>query len=487
MATLRPGDKELLEYISAHCVYDPLAYALAVYPWGTPGTPLAAWDGPDVWQATVARDIGEHMDAIVHREIEAATTQVAVRSGHGVGKSALIGGIIIPWFLCTRRNPAIVVTAGTETQLRTKLWREVAKWQRLARNGHWFDWKATSFSIVGQGVRWAANAIPWSAHNPDAFQGTHEQEVLVIFDEASGIDDVIWESTEGAFTTSGLWICFGNPTRQVGRFADCFGRFKKRWLTYTIDARTAKAANQNKNREWIDDWGEDSDFVRVRVLGLPPKSADGGLFSASMVEEAQERDIRDELIPYTIPRICGIDVGGGLAKTVMTFRRGPLVRPKDIIKFSEANHMKTADMIAAVLSRERPHVAFIDAHGIGKGIYDRLIQLGHTNVVPVYAGDRSKVIEKKVYYNPRAEWWGRAAKWLVESRIPYDVDLRDELLAQPVYYTDLHLMKLMSKEDMREHGLPSPDTADSLTLTFAQSVAPVSVGAGSSSGLPEVG
>lgn len=479
-----------MDYISTQCIYDPLSYALAVYPWGKPGTPLADWDGPDVWQATVGRDIGEHMEAIATKQIDSATTQVAVRSGHGVGKSAFLGGVIIPWFLATRKNPQVVVTAGTETQLRTKLWREVAKWKRLARNGHWFDWRATSFSIAGEGVRWAANAIPWSVHNPDAFQGTHEQEVLVIFDEASSIEDIIWESTEGAFTTSGLWVCFGNPTKAVGRFADCFGKFKHRWLTYTIDSRQAKAANQNKNREWIEDWGEDSDFVRVRVLGLPPKSSETGLFTASMIEEALARDIREHLLPYTLPKVCGIDIGAGVAKTVLCFRRGPLVRPQDIIKFSDANLMSVADRIATILARERPHVAFIDAHGIGKAVYDRLVQLNYTNVIPVYGGDRSRVVERKVYYNPRAEWYGRAARWITESKIPDDSDLRDELLAQPAYYTDLHLLKLMSKEDMREHGLPSPDTADALSMTFAQTVAPVSAGGqggGRGSGLPEVG
>lgn len=488
-AQLQPGDEDLIEAVQQYR-FDPWGYALAMYPWGQPGTPYANWpDGPDTWQSTVLRDIGTHMYAVEMGRTPAPTTQVAVRSGHGVGKSFLVQ-LILQWFLATRANPQAVVTAGTKTQLETKLWRELNKNYVHALNGHWFEWQATSFSLKGEGKLWAANAIPWSRDNAAAFQGTHEQDVLGIFDEASSIHDEIWEAFEGAFTTrGGLWLAFGNPTDGAGRFAECFGKFKHRWLTYTVDARTAKAADKSKLQEWVDDYGEDSDFVRVRVRGLPPKSSDTGLISASLVADAVGRDIVEDFIPTTLPRVCGIDVAhGGASRTALVFRRGPLVRPEDIIRFSESNHMMLADKIAAILSRRRPDAAFIDAHGAGKGIYDRLVQLGYSNVIPCYAGDRSAVLEKLVYYNPRAEWWGRMAMWLAESKIPDDNDLREELVAQPLAKDQSLRRKLMSKDDMREIGLPSPDTADALALTFAQNVAPVRVpGVGSAAGgLPDV-
>lgn len=488
---LRPGDAELIK-LAGECYFDPLGYSLAFYPWGKAGTMLAKWDGPDVWQAEVLRDIGLHLQACAEGRILAGATQIAVGSGHGVGKSALIS-MIIQWFLATRRNPQTVVTAGTDTQLRTKLWRELAKWKDVAYNSHWFDWRATSFSLVGQGVGWAANAIPWSEHNSTSFQGTHEETggVLFVYDEASAIADTIWEASEGAFTTPGnLWIAFGNRTNAVGRFNDCFGKFRHRWLSYTIDSRTAKASRSNLARllEWVEDYGEDSDFVRVRVRGLPPKHSDTGLFTPSMIEAAIAREIREDMLPYTIPKVAGIDVGGGSAKTVIVFRRGPLVRPQDIHKFSSANMMHVAEWIASVLSKERPQIAFIDANSIGKGVYDRLVQLRYDNVVPVYAGDRSMVLENRICYNPRAEWWWRMAKWMTESKIPDDMALRDQLVAQPIDYDAQHRLKLMSKEDMREIGLESPDEADALANTFAQTVAPVQAGTGGLPiGLPPVG
>jgi hypothetical protein len=481
-------DDELVDLVQQY-QFDPLGYAIAMFPWGEPGTPLENWpDGPDIWQATVMRDIGAHMLSVAAERIPDPTTQIAVRSGHGIGKSALIS-MLIMWFLATRTTPQAVVTAGTKTQLETKLWRELKKWHELAVNRDWFEWQATSFSIKGEGKMWAANAIPWSRDNPAAFQGTHEQDVLMVYDEASAVEDMIWEASEGAFTTrGGLWICFGNPTAETGRFAECFERFKHRWLTYTIDSRTAKAADHRKMEEWVRDYGEDSDFVRVRVRGLPPKTSASGLFSASEVREAIDRDIEEEFIPTTIPLVCGIDVAhGGDARTVMAFRRGPLIREKDLVKFSEANHMHLADRIAAVLAQRRPEVAFLDAHGAGKGVYDRLVQLGFSNVVASYSGDRSVVLDKLIYLNPRAEWWGRMKKWMSESKIPGDSDLLAELIAQPVEYDQMNRLKLMSKQDMREQGLASPDTADAVALTFAQTVAPLVLpGAARGGGLPEI-
>ena len=467
-------DRKMIE-LAERYYFDPYGWALAVYPWGEKGTFLEHWpDGPDEWQARVLKDIGHHMQKVAAGLVDEPVTQVAVRSGHGIGKSALIS-MIIQWFASTRPRPAGVVTAGTLTQLTTKTWRELQKWHGILLNKDWFTWQATSFALKGSGVQWTVKAIPWSESNPDAFQGTHEDNVLMIMDEASSISDPIWEAQDGAFTTrGGLRIAFGNPTEPSGRFAECFSRFKHRWLTYTIDSRTAKAADKNKLKEWEEDYGVDSDFFRVRVRGLPPRQAANRLVSADLWEKATSRkDIEEDWVPSSIPLICGIDVGlGGLSKTAIVFRRGPLVRPEDIIRFSDSNVMTSAEKIATILSARRPDAVFIDANVVGKGVYDRLIQLGYSNVIPVYGGDRSVVYDKLVYYNPRAEWWGRMARWLPESKIPTDRDLRDELLAQPIEYATGNLLKLMPKFQMMELGLPSPDTADALSMTFAQTVAP---------------
>jgi len=176
-------------------------------------------------------------------------------------KTALVAWLIY-WFISTRPHPQIVVTSNTKSQLETKTWRELAKWHKLAINSHWFEWTATKFYYKQHPETWFAAAIPWSKERSEAFAGTHEQHVLVIFDEASLVDDSIWETTEGAMTQPGaFWCVFGNPTRNTGRFSECFkkiptplaylpGRFPAR-LRWPIRTRSNSGST---------DYGEDSDL-----------------------------------------------------------------------------------------------------------------------------------------------------------------------------------------------------------------------------------
>src|SRR5690606_38633063 len=112
--------------------------------------------------------------------------------------------------------------------------------------------------------------VPWSERNTEAFAGLHNagKRIIVIFDEASAIPDIIWETTEGALTdvdTEILWFVFGNPTRNTGRFRDCFdgGKFAHRWRQQKVDSRQVQRTNKKEIEDWIADYGLDSDFVRV--------------------------------------------------------------------------------------------------------------------------------------------------------------------------------------------------------------------------------
>ena len=218
-------DLDLARDLSAFYA-DPLGFVLYVFPWGKKGTRLADEAGPDEWQITFLDELGkavrEGMDVA-----DALPMLFAVASGHGIGKTALISWIIL-WFISTREFPQIVVTAGKKDQLTSKTWRELAKWNKLSINGHWFVWTATKLEHALYPDMWYAHAIPWSKNAPENFAGTHEKHVLVLYDEASAIDDVIWEVTDGAMTTpNAMWIAFGNPTKNTGRFFDCFNKFRR--------------------------------------------------------------------------------------------------------------------------------------------------------------------------------------------------------------------------------------------------------------------
>lgn len=443
---------------------DPEGFVRYVFPWGQPGTPLASESGPDTWQCEVMEEIRQALRS--GADVQTAI-QIAVASGHGIGKTGLVAWIIL-WFMSTRDFPQVVVTANTKTQLTTKTWRELSKWHKLSIHAHWFDWSATKFNHVLYPEVWFAAAIPWTEHNSEAFAGTHEKHVLVIFDEASAIADKIWEVTEGAMTTPGaMWLAFGNPTQTTGRFAQCFGKFKHRWITRQVDSRTAKMANKAQIQKWIDDYGEDHDFVRVRVRGVFPRAGSLQFISLDIVAAAQRRKAEGY---QHFAKVLGVDVARhGDDQSVFTRRQGNHVWPQR--KLRETDLMKLADLVALEIHDFKPDAVFVDATGLGWGVIDRLRQMNFGRQVhAVQVGE--KALEEARYWNKRSELWAQGKAWLEEGGcLPDDPELESDLTAPEYGYDKRMRIVIESKDDMKSRGLPSPDCADSLLLTFASPIA----------------
>jgi hypothetical protein len=445
---------------------DPLGFVLYVFPWGKKGTRLAEEDGPDQWQIDVLDDLGKAVRA-GENVADALPVLLAVASGHGIGKTALISWIIL-WFISTRDFPQIVVTAGKKDQLTSKTWRELAKWTKLAINGHWFVWTATKLEHALYPDMWYAHAIPWSKNAPENFAGTHEKHVLVLFDEASAIDDVIWEVTDGAMTTPGaIWIAFGNPTKNSGRFFDCFNRFRKLWIHRKVDSRTAKKANRRLLDLWVELYGEESDFVKVRVRGEFPSAGDLQFISSADVQAAVDRDAGDQSL---YGKVLGIDIARhGQDQSVLCYRQG-----RKVVKFKKLripDTMQLAAIIAEAINDWQPDAVFVDATGIGWGVVDRLHQMGYTFVIGVQVGERAFQPER--FYNRRAEIWYAMREWIQDGGdLPNDLELVTDLTGIEYAFDGKQRYVLETKEDMKERGLDSPDTADALALTFHSPVAP---------------
>ena len=445
---------------------DPLGFVLYVFPWGKPGTRLADEHGPDQWQIDVLDELGQAV-----REgqslADALPVLLAVASGHGVGKTALIAWIIL-WFIATREFPQIVVTAGKREQLQTKTWRELAKWQKLAVCGHWFTWTATKFEHVLYPDLWAANAIAWSKHSPENFAGTHEKHVLVVMDEASAVDDVIWEVTDGAMTTPGaMWIAFGNPTKNTGRFFDCFNKFRAMWRRFQVDSRTAKKANRRLLDMWVKLYGEDSDFVRVRVRGVFPRAGDLQFISSEDVQAAIDREAPGQ---HRYGKVLGVDVARhGMDQSVLAFRQGrKLVKLK---KMRVPDTMQLAALVAEAINDWQPDAVFVDATGLGWGVVDRLHQMGFTFVIGVQTGERAFNPDR--FFNRKAELWYAMREWIQDGAdLLDDKELETDLTGIQYGFDGKNRWVLETKEDMKERGLDSPDTADALALTFHSPVAP---------------
>ena len=468
LGAMSKPELQLIEDISGFFA-DPLGFVLYAFPWGQPGTSLADEDGPDQWQRDVLEEISNAIKAgQAADEATQTAIQMAVASGHGIGKTAFVAWIIL-WFMSTRDNPQVVVTANTGAQLSTKTWRELSKWHKLSINRHWFQWTATRFFHVLHPETWFAAAIPWTEHNSEAFAGTHEKHVLILFDEASAIADGIWEVTEGAMTTPGaMWMCFGNPTQNTGRFAQCFGKFKHRWIRRQIDSRTCKKANKAQIQKWVDDYGEDHDFVRVRVRGVFPRAGDLQFIPLDIVTSAMNR----KAVGYTqFAKVLGVDVARhGADQSVTTRRQGNMIWPQR--KYRIADLMVLADMIAAEIHEFKPDAVFVDATGMGWGVIDRLRQMNFGKIVfAIQVGE--KATDEARYVNKRSELWGKGKEWLAEGGcLPKDPELEADLTGPHYGYDTRMRIEIESKDDMKSRGLSSPDSADSVLITFAVPVAP---------------
>lgn len=446
--------------------FDPYGFVMFAFPWGVAGTRLAKQQGPDDWQIEVLVTLGEMLRAGIGLS-DALPVLLAVASGHGIGKTALISWIIL-WFISTRAHPQIVVTAGKKDQLMGKTWRELAKWHRMSINAAWFEWRATKLENVLYPETWNAVAIAWSKNAPENFAGTHEEHVLVIFDEASAIDDCIWEVTDGAMTTPGaIWIAFGNPTRNNGRFAQCFGKFRALWKTWHIDSRTAKMANRRLLDMWVELYGEDSDFVRVRVRGQFPRAGDLQFISS---EDTAAAVGRPAVGFEAYGRVLSMDVARhGMDQSVILCRQGRKITK--IKKMRIPDLMQLAARAAEEIDAFKPDTVFVDATGMGWGVVDRLRQLNYTNVIGVQVGE--KALNPDRFNDRRAELWYAMREWIQDGgSLPNDQELIDELTSVEYGFDGNQRYVIESKDDMKARDLPSPDTADALALSFCAPVAP---------------
>ena len=151
----------------------------------------------------------------------------SVRSGHGVGKSTVEAWVVI-WFMVTRPFPKIPCTAPTQHQLFDILWAEVSKWLRNNKAlSEELVWTKEKVYMKGYPEEWFA--VARTASKPDALQGFHAEDVLYIIDEASGVDDSIFEPILGALSTPGarLLMC-GNPTQLSGFFYESHNKNRDR-------------------------------------------------------------------------------------------------------------------------------------------------------------------------------------------------------------------------------------------------------------------
>lgn len=467
----------------------PWDWVLECYPWGEPGSSVER-RLPELWQRDWLMTLQAELQRTDLRpdQIWNRVIRISTAAGNGVGKTALVSWLI-HWFMSVFPHGEAIITAGTGDQLSGKTWRELAKWQHLAINGWQFDWSATRYKHKDAPETWFAEARTWSEANPAAMAGTHENYVLVIFDEASAIAKIIWETIEGAFTT-GLcfFVAFGNPTNLDDGFWDTqLGPSAPRWIKKRVDAREVSFANKDEIAYWIRRYGEDDDFVRIHVYGQFPKQSELQFIDSAVVRQAANRIIQWREIPAGIPRLMGCDIARQGVDLNTIIRRQGRKMGERIMEFRSRDTMATAEAIAREINEWRPDLVYIDGVGIGAGVVDYLRARGFERIiVDVQSGtvpeDKNDAIR---YGNMRAVMWSRLREWLRTADIANNPRLIDELCGPHYKYmvkTDRLLIE--SKDEMRARGVASPNIADALAYTFWHAI-PMANSSGSSHGYAE--
>jgi hypothetical protein len=457
---------------------DPLKFVLFTFPWGQKGTPLEHFQGPRKWQREVLQTLADHIRSN-NGKVDFDTFRMATSSGRGIGKSALVSWLVI-WMLTTRIGSTTIVSANSEAQLRSVTWAEITKWLSMSLNSHWFEVSATRVmpakwltELVERDLKmgtryWGVEGRLWSAENPDAYAGVHNFDgVMLIYDEASGIDDTIWSVAAGFFTENTphrFWLAFSNPRRNAGYFYECFHSKREFWDTKIVDARSVEGTDKQVYQQIIDEYGPDSTQAHVEVYGQFPNASDDQFIGANLVDEAMRRPQHKD---PSAPVVLGVDPARfGSDSTVLAIRQG-----RDIIaikRYKGDDTMTVVGHVIDAIETYKPALVVIDEGGLGAGIVDRLKEQRY-KVKGVNFGNKSK--NPLMWGNKRAEMWGELRIWLKDASIPQDRFLKNDLTGPMMKPDSKGTIFLESKKDMKARGLASPDAADAIAVTFAFPVA----------------
>jgi hypothetical protein len=450
--------------IAAEGRYDPLLFAERAWAWGKGNLAKA-----DIrrWQADIFDRIAKHLSNPKTRFVP---LRIAVASGHGIGKSAGIG-MLTSWALSCYRDPRIVITANTEQQLVTKTSPEVGQWVSSSMFADLFDISTMSVKMKSRPDQHRADFVTWSETNTEAFAGLHARGriVLLIMDEASGIPDKIFEVAEGAMTdedTVLIHIAFGNPTMNTGAFREAFRKNRSRWITRNIDSRAVEGTNKIALQHILDTYGEHSDTAKVRVKGQFPSAAALQFISSGDVDQAFGRHYPQSSFSFA-PVVIGVDPAWTGADDMVIVKRQGLASYVLRVIPKNDNDWEMATLIANLENEHKADQVFIDG-GYGTGIYSAGKTMGRDWKLVWFGGESPD----PGIVNMRAYMWKEMRDWIKHGgAIPRDQLLYEDLISVETK-PDVRngRVQLISKEDMKKKGLPSPNRADALALTFAASV-----------------
>jgi hypothetical protein len=446
---------------------DPLAFVMGAFPWGE--RELKDSVGPEEWQAWLLTQIRDGLMT------PGQAIRLGISSGHGIGKSSCCAWVVL-WAMSTAPDTRAIVTASSEAMLMTRLRGELRKWFRLFKAKEFFAMGATSLTSADpeHEQTWRCDLLPWNANRPEAFAGLHNagRRILLVFDEASAIEEPIWQTCEAIATDRDVecvWLCCGNPLHPEGHFKDIFDKYRDTWITRHISSLDVSFTNKAEFARWARDYGEDSDFYRTRVLGEFPKVGSDQFISPAAVDQAMERELDPS---HHDPLVLGVDVARfGSDSSVLFARKGMDCRSIPPQVFKGISTVELEDRIVNFCNKYPVQEIFIDGGGVGGGVVDHMRRRGFL-VHDIQFGAKADLGHDGIRFaNKRAELWGQLRAALPYLCLPHSPTLKQEM-CEPQYSFDKQgSIILESKDLMRRRGVASPDQADALCVTFG---APIS-------------
>lgn len=410
--------------------------------------------------------------------------RIAIKSGHRVGKTMLLA-IVSLWHIVTKYPQKTIVTAPTAGQLFDSLFAEIMTLSKrlppFIRD--LFNFFTDSIDLKADKDGSFLSARTASPDNPESFQGIHSANVLFIWDEASGIDERLFNAARGSMAApNAIQIMAGNPVRLNNTFHRAFTINAELFEKFTVSSLGLPTVDPDFIKEVKDTFGEDSNEYRVRVLGEFPDTEDESYIASHLVRAARKRDIKSAPLSAVV---YGVDPARqGDDRTVISRRVG-LHNIEEQFTFTKKNTMQIVGEIQALADQDRnrliqefktagrpllflppvPVAVVVDVIGIGAGIVDRLIELGFN----VIATNVSETATSEPYcYRERDAVYKRFRNWLETGRcrIPDDDQLQLELTAPHYDYDSNGVLKIESKKDLKKRIGRSPDKADSAMLTL---------------------
>lgn len=412
---------------------------------------------PDPWQ----------IEFLNH--IAASNRRISVRSGHGVGKSTAAAWAML-WYLFLRFPVKIVVTAPTSSQLYDALFAEVKRWVKVLPQAlqDQLEVKQDRIELKDANNEGFISARTSRAEQPEALQGVHSDNVMLVADEASGIPEQVFEAAAGSMSGhSAVTLLLGNPVRSSGFFFDTHNRLSQDWVTMRVSCEDSPRVSAAYIDEMKARYGEESNAYRIRVLGEFPRSDDDTVIPMELLEMAMARDVAPSA---HAPIVWGLDVARfGSDRSALCKRQGNAVL-EPIKTWKNLDLMQLTGAVVAeyevLMPSQRPREILVDSIGLGAGVVDRLREL---NLPARGINVAESPAMGTTYRNLKAELWHKAKAWL-EARdcwMPKDELLVAELATVRYSFTSSGKIQIEGKDEIRKRGLASPDRADAFCLTFA--------------------